>query len=70
MALTWPNNSKSGAIINSIVFIVAMMSICANALIRDLSPDNIHTAMNVSRMPIAFVKKTSCSLPNILATIN
>ena len=67
--LTFPQSNKSGASTNSMQFIVATINICVTAFKRDLKPLNIHTAINISATPIAFVKSTACSLPKILATI-
>ena len=52
--LNFPHNKSSGTNINSIVFIVAMMSICAIVLIRTLIPLTIHIAMSISETPMSF----------------
>lgn len=66
----FPHNSKSGEIINSSVFIVAMIRICVAAFSRVLKLLRIQTAISVSESPIKTVSSREWLLPKILATIS
>ena len=69
-ALNLPHKSKSGAIINSKLFIVAITTTCVIALSLVLKPLKIQTAIAISEKPIALVKTPAWALPIILATIS
>ncbi len=69
MAFILPKSNKSGTRKNSIAFMAAIMRICATEQSLDLIGLKIQTAINISKIPIAFVKSTACVEPNMLATI-
>lgn len=69
-ALNLPHKSKSGAIINSRLFIVAITTTCVIALSFVLKPLKIQTAIAISARPIILVKTPAWALPMILATIS
>ena len=64
-----PHNNKSGAIINSIIFISPIITICIIAFILDLNLVKIQRAIIFSKNPIKIVKGLEKSFPKILATI-
>ena len=70
IAFICPNKRRSGARINSIVFIVAMITICVTAQRREFILLRIHIAIIISNMPIVFVAIHEYSWPSIRATIN
>jgi len=69
-AFIFPKSKRSGALKNSMAFIVAIIMICANAHKRGLMELIIHIAINISAVPIVFVSMPACCDPKILATIN
>lgn len=68
-AFSLPHNKRSGARINSIVFIVATTAIWVIALSFDLNFDKTQMAIPISESPIRTVMDLEYSSPNILATI-
>ena len=68
-ALAFPNNKRSGARKNSIVFMVAIRKTCVNAHHRDLKLLITQTAIRISETPIILVRTGACCSPSILATI-
>ena len=69
-AFVCPNKRRSGARINSIVFIAAIITICVNAQSREFILLITHIAINISSIPIVFVAIHEYSLPSIRVTIN
>lgn len=69
-ALYRPHNNKWGTNMNSMIFIVAITSICAMALSRDLIPLRIHKDISISEMPISLVNRTAWLVPKMVETIS
>ena len=67
--LNFPQSKRSGAKINSMVFIMAITIICIRVFKRGSKFVRIQILMQISEMPINTVNKRACSSPKILATI-
>lgn len=65
-----PNKSKSGASINSMIFMVPIITIWNMAQNRVLIRDSTHTTMSISETPIALVNSQEYCSPRIRATIS
>ena len=70
IALALPHNNKSGASMNSIVFMVAIKTICSTVLSRFRIPLRIHAAIPVSASPIKSVRSRALSVFKIRSTIS
>lgn len=52
------------------MFMVAIIAICKIALYRDLIPEKIQIAIQISETPITFVSILAFALPSISETIS
>jgi len=68
-AFIWPQNSKSDAMKNSSVFMVAMSNIWTTALVLGIHLFSTHTAIPISAIPISMVSGLEKPSPKIRPTI-